>query len=150
MEKMKILFLCTGNSCRSQMAEGWTRHLRGDILEPYSAGIIAKGLDPRAVRVMAEAGVDISAQQSKTVESLLTVPFDWVITVCGHAAETCPVFPGRVRRLHAGFDDPPALAREAATDEEAMAHYRRVRDEIRRFVEGLPDSLSPSTSRGMH
>jgi len=138
---MKILFLCTGNSCRSQMAEGWVRQLKGEVLEPYSAGTVAKGLDPRAVRAMAEAGVDISTQRSKPVEEIMTVPFDWVVTVCGHAAETCPVFPGRVLRLHAGFDDPPALAREAATEEEAMAHYRRVRDEIRRFVEGLPESL---------
>jgi len=141
MEKVKILFLCTGNSCRSQMAEGWVRHLKGDALEPWSAGTVAKGLDPRAVRAMAEVGVDISAQRSKPVEEIMTVPFDWVITVCGHAAETCPVFPGRVRRLHVGFDDPPALAREAATEEEAMAHYRRVRDEIRRFIDGLPASL---------
>jgi arsenate reductase len=141
MEKMRILFLCTGNSCRSQMAEGWARHLRGAVLEPYSAGTLAKGLDPRAVRAMAEVGVDISAQRSKTVAEIMTIQFDWVVTVCGHAAESCPVFPGRVRRLHAGFDDPPALARDAASDEEAMVHYRRVRDEIRQFVEGLPESL---------
>ena len=141
MEKMRILFLCTGNSCRSQMAEGWARHLSGAVLEPYSAGTLAKGLDPRAVRAMAEVGVDISAQRSKTVAEIMTIQFDWVVTVCGHAAESCPVFPGRVRRLHAGFDDPPALARDAASDEEAMVHYRRVRDEIRQFVEGLPESL---------
>ncbi|HOB53765.1 MAG TPA: arsenate reductase ArsC [Acidobacteriota bacterium] len=141
MDKMRILFLCTGNSCRSQMAEGWVRHLKGDALEPWSAGTVAKGLDPRAVRAMAESGVDISSQRSKTVVELPPVPFDWVITVCGHAAETCPVFPGRVRRMHAGFDDPPALACDAASDEEAMAHYRRVRDEIRRFVERLPEAL---------
>jgi arsenate reductase len=142
MEIVKILFLCTGNSCRSQMAEGWARHLKGDILEPYSAGTSAKGLDPRAVRAMAEAGVDISAQRSKTVADLPPVGFDWVVTVCGHAAESCPVFPGRVRRMHAGFDDPPALAHDAASDDEAMGHYRRVRDEIRRFVEELPDNLA--------
>ncbi|HOT00665.1 MAG TPA: arsenate reductase ArsC [Acidobacteriota bacterium] len=141
MEKIRVLFLCTGNSCRSQMAEGWARHLKGSVLAPHSAGTVAKGLDPRAVRAMAEAGVDISAQRSKTVEEIKTVPFDWVVTVCGHAAESCPVFPGRVQRMHAGFDDPPALARDAASEEEAMAHYRRVRDEIRRFVESLPESL---------
>jgi len=123
------------------MAEGWARHLKGSVLAPHSAGTVAKGLDPRAVRAMAEAGVDISAQRSKTVEEIKTVPFDWVVTVCGHAAESCPVFPGRVQRMHAGFDDPPALARDAASEEEAMAHYRRVRDEIRRFVESLPESL---------
>jgi len=142
MDKVRILFLCTGNSCRSQMAEGWARHLRSDALESWSAGTVAKGLDPRAVRAMAEAGVDISGQRSKTVIELPPVDFDWVVTVCGHAAESCPVFPGRVRRMHAGFDDPPALAREAATDAEAMAHYRRVRDEIRQFVESLPQALS--------
>ncbi len=141
MEKIRILFLCTGNSCRSQMAEGWARHLKGSVLEPLSAGTVAKGLDPRAVRAMAEVGVDISTQRSKTVEEVQLVPFDWVVTVCGHAAESCPVFPGRVRRMHAGFDDPPALARGAASEEEAMGHYRRVRDEIRRFVESLPESL---------
>lgn len=141
MDKVRILFLCTGNSCRSQMAEGWARHLRGDTLESWSAGTVAKGLDARAVRAMAEAGVDISGQRSKPVEEIMTIPFDWVVTVCGHAAETCPVFPGRVRRRHAGFDDPPALARDAASEEEAMSHYRRVRDEIRRFVESLPESL---------
>ncbi|HNR38619.1 MAG TPA: arsenate reductase ArsC [Acidobacteriota bacterium] len=141
MDKMKILFLCTGNSCRSQMAEGWARHLKGDVLEPWSAGTVARGLDARAVRAMAEAGVDISGQRSKTVVELPPGPFDWVVTVCGHAAETCPVFSGHVRRMHAGFDDPPALACDAASDEEAMAHYRRVRDEIRRFVERLPEAL---------
>ncbi len=141
MDKMRILFLCTGNSCRSQMAEGWARHLKGDALEPWSAGMVAKGLDPRAVLAMAESGVDISSQRSKTVAELPPEPFDWVITVCGHAAETCPVFPGRVRRMHAGFDDPPALACVAASEEEAMSHYRRVCDEIRRFVESFPESL---------
>ncbi len=141
MEKIRILFLCTGNSCRSQMAEGWARHLKGSILEPYSAGTAAKGLDPRAVRAMAEVGVDISNQRSKTVGDILSVSFDWVVTMCDHAAEYCPVFPGRVRHLHAGFDDPPVLALDAASEEEAMGHYRRVRDGIRRFVEGLPESL---------
>ncbi|MBP7865330.1 MAG: arsenate reductase ArsC [Acidobacteria bacterium] len=133
----KVLFLCTGNSCRSQMAEGWARHLRGDMIEPHSAGIVAKGLDPLATRVMAEAGVDISGQASKTVEAVRDIPFDLVVTVCSHAAETCPVFPGRARRLHAGFDDPPSLARSAGSEEEALAAYRRVRDDIRAFVEGL-------------
>jgi arsenate reductase (thioredoxin) len=142
MGKMKILFLCTGNSCRSQMAEGWARHLNGGVLEPYSAGTVAKGLDPRAVRVMAEAGVDISRQRSKTLSELGGIGFDVVVTVCGLAAESCPVFPGRTRRIHAGFEDPPALAQGAATEEEAMGHYRRVRDEIRRFIEKLPGLIS--------
>jgi arsenate reductase len=141
MQKLKVLFLCTGNSCRSQMAEGWARALKGDVIEPFSAGIETHGLNPRAVRVMAEAGVDISGQRSKLAGELAGVKFDYVVTVCGHAHENCPVFPGRARVVHAGFDDPPALARDAAGEEEALEHYRRVRDEIRRFVESLPASL---------
>lgn len=140
-DKLTVLFLCTGNSCRSQMAEGWARHLKDDTIEPYSAGTMAHGLNPLAVRAMAEAGVDISRHQSKTVDSLADIRFDWVITVCDNANEKCPVFPGRVRRFHVSFDDPPRLAASAQTDEEAMAHYRRVRDEIRRFVESMPGIL---------
>jgi arsenate reductase len=138
---MKILFLCTGNSCRSQMAEGWARVLKGGEIEPYSAGVFAKKLDPRAVQAMAEAGVDISRQRSKHVSELGGVTFDYVITVCDNARESCPVFPGRTRTVHAGFDDPPFLARDAASEEEALAHYRRVRDEIREFIEKLPEEL---------
>jgi len=140
--KPKLLFLCTGNSCRSQMAEGWARALRGDVLEVYSAGIATHGLNPRAVQVMAEAGVDISGHESKLLSSLSEVAFDYVVTVCGHAHETCPVFPTGAKVLHVGFDDPPKLAQGAATDEEALGHYRRVRDEIRAFVETLPESLT--------
>jgi len=137
--KTKILFLCTGNACRSQMAEGWARHLKGDVLEPYSAGIEKHGLNPLAVKVMAEAGVDISGQRSKTIDELPEQTFDWVVTLCGHAAETCPFFPGR--KLHRGFDDPPRLAEGAKTEEDALAHYRRVRDEIRNFIQTLPEAL---------
>lgn len=132
--KPKVLFLCTGNSCRSQMAEGWARHLLGDRIEPYSAGIEAHGMNPNAVRVMQEAGVDITGQSSKLASSLADVPLDLVITVCGHADEHCPTFRGGARVVHVGFDDPPKLARAAATEEEALGHYRRVRDEIRTFV----------------
>jgi len=139
--KMKILFLCTGNSCRSQMAEGWARALKGDILEVFSAGIETHGLNPNAVRVMAEAGVDISGHTSKNVKTLMHIPFDFVVTVCGHANETCPFFPGSVRRMHMGFDDPPKLAQSAKTEEEVLNHYRRVRDEIRAYVMTLPGSL---------
>ena len=142
-KKPKILFLCTGNSCRSQMAEGWARALKGDVIEAYSAGIEAHGLNPSAVHVMAEAGVDISRQTSKNVAELLDVPFDYVVTVCGHANEHCPLFPGRAQVVHVGFDDPPALARQAEGGEAKLDCYRRVRDEIRRFVEGLPESLPP-------
>jgi len=140
-EKKKILFLCTGNSCRSQMAEGWARYLKGDVLEPYSAGIEVHGLNPYAVKVMKEAGVDISHHRSKHVKELFHIPFDYVVTVCDHAKETCPVFPGRVKRLHVGFDDPPRLAATLSSEEEKLAVYRRVRDEIRAFVETLPESL---------
>ncbi len=139
--KPKILFLCTGNSCRSQMAEGWARRLKGDVIEAYSAGTQPRAVDPRAVRVMAEAGVDISGQRSKPVGELPDVPFDYVVTVCDRAHESCPLFPGRTRVVHAGFDDPPRLARDARTEEEALGYYRRVRDEIRALVERLPEAL---------
>lgn len=140
-DKLRVLFLCTGNSCRSQMAEGFARHLRSDVIEPYSAGIEAHGLNPSAVAVMREAGVDISGQHSKTTDELGDLVFDYVITVCAHADEQCPFFPARTRIVHHGFDDPPRLARAAKTPEEALAHYRRVRDEIRAFVETLPQAL---------
>lgn len=141
-DKLKILFLCTGNSCRSQMAEGWARHLKGDVLEAYSAGIETHGLNPNAVKVMAEARVDISGHRSKNVSSLMDIPFDYVVTVCGHANETCPMFPGKAKVVHVGFDDPPRLAKDARTEEEALGHYRRVRDEIRAFVQRLPEALT--------
>ena len=140
-KKLKLLFLCTGNSCRSQMAEGWARHLKGDVIEPCSAGIETHGLNRNAVRVMAEAGVDISTQKSKTIAELPTNKFDYVITLCGNAQETCPVFPGQAKVIHRGFDDPPKLAETAKSEEEALTHYRRVRDEIRTFVTALPENL---------
>jgi arsenate reductase len=139
--KTKILFLCTGNSCRSQMAEGWARTLKSDSIEPYSAGIETHGLNPDAVRVMAEAGADISAQRSKNVAELRDIAFDYVVTVCGHAHENCPVFFGKAQVVHVGFDDPPRLAAAATTEEERLAPYRRVRDEIREFVLGLPGAF---------
>jgi arsenate reductase len=142
---VRILFLCTGNSCRSQMAEGFARHLKRGVVAAHSAGIAPHGLDPRAVRVMAEVGVDITAQRSKHVAELAAIEFDWVVTVCGHADEHCPVFPGCTSVAHVGFADPPALARSAATEEEALAIYRQVRDEIRAFVETLPQSLLART-----
>lgn len=140
--KLRVLFLCTGNSCRSQMAEGWARYLKGDVIEAYSAGTKTHGLNPNAVKVMAEAGVDISRHESKTLDSLTGVDFDWVVTVCDNANEACPVFPGKTRRHHVSFDDPPRLAANARSEEEALSHYRRVRDEIREFVEHMPDNLS--------
>ncbi|HPC96396.1 MAG TPA: arsenate reductase ArsC [Sedimentisphaerales bacterium] len=141
-QKLKVLFLCTGNSCRSQMAEGWARHLKGDVIEAYSAGIETHGLNPHAVKVMAEAGVDISGHRSKHVDELMSIPFDYVVTVCDHAHESCPLFPGRTKVVHVGFDDPPRLAQEAKSEEQALNCYRRVRDEIRAFIDGLPQGLT--------
>jgi arsenate reductase (thioredoxin) len=141
-DRIRILFLCTGNSCRSQMAEGLCRHFRGDIFEPVSAGIEKHGLNPLAVRVMAEIGIDISGHRSKSVDDLGSADFDYVVTVCSHADETCPVFPARIKVIHHGFDDPPRLAKGAASEEEALGHYRRVRDEIREYILTLPDSLN--------
>ena len=140
-EKLKILFLCTGNSCRSQMAEAWTRALKGDRIEAYSAGVDPHGVDPRAVQAMAEVGIDISGQTSKHVDTLEDIEFDFVVTLCDSAQQTCPVFPAKTRLLHVGFDDPPRLAAGVQTEEEAIAHYRRVRDEIKAFVEELPKIL---------
>src|SRR4051812_37220147 len=130
MAKLKILFLCTGNACRSQMAEGWTRALKSDVIDAHSAGVSPHGLNYRAVRVMAESGADISAHRSKHVDELKHIPFDYVVTVCGRADQTCPTFPGKTKVVHVPFDDPPKLAENAATEEEALAHFRRVRDEI--------------------
>jgi len=140
-KKPKVLFLCTGNSCRSQMAEGWARALRGDVLEAYSAGTSPHGMNPLAVQVMAEAGVDISHHTSKTPDQIPGVTFDHVVTVCGHAHETCPVFSGGAKITHAGFEDPPALCREMTNDEEKLPVYRRVRDEIREYILTLPQAL---------
>ena len=141
MEKLKILFLCTGNSCRSQMAEGWTRHLKASLIEPYSAGVEPHGIDARAVMAMTEVDIDISQHRSKDVSEVEHIEFDSVVTVCDRAHESCPFFPARARVVHVGFEDPPRLAAAASTDREAMAHYRRVRDEIRAFVEKLPEAV---------
>lgn len=133
-EARHVLFLCTGNSCRSQMAEGLTRARWGDRFDATSAGVEKHGLNPLAVRAMSEIGIDITGHHSKTVDEVMQRDYDLVVTVCGHAAETCPMFPGSARRVHAGFDDPPRLAADAADDEAAMLHYRRVRDEIDHWV----------------
>ena len=142
MTKKNVLFLCTGNSCRSQMAEGWARHLLGEQVEPYSAGIEAHGMNPNAMQVMKEAGVDISGQSSKLADTLKDVPLDLVITVCGHADENCPAVLSKAKVVHVGFDDPPKLAKDASSEEESLDHYRRVRDEIRDFIrDRLPGML---------
>lgn len=147
MPKLRVLFLCTGNSCRSQMAEGWARHLKAEVIESYSAGIEKHGMNPYAVKVMAEAGVDISKHFSKTPEDLGPIQFDYVVTVCGHANEHCPIFPGKAKILHVGFDDPPRLTKGLPDGEEKLSVYRRVRDEIRRFIETLPEALGAPGSR---
>jgi arsenate reductase (thioredoxin) len=144
-KKTKILFLCTGNSCRSQMAEGWAKKLKGDQMEAYSAGVSPSTIDPRAMKVMAEAGVDISSQRSKDIGEFSGMQFDYVVTLCDHANESCPIFPGKTKRAHKGFDDPPILAAEASDEDTAIGFYRRVRDEIRAFVERLPDNLTSDT-----
>jgi len=141
MRKMKVLFLCTGNSCRSQMAEGWARKLKADVIEPYSAGIEKHGMNPHAVKVMAEVGVDIANQYSKTPADLGPIAFDYVVTVCGHANEHCPMFPGPAKVVHVGFEDPPRLTKDLPDGEPKLDVYRRVRDQIRDFVKGLPEGL---------
>jgi len=130
------------------MAEGWARYLKNDVIEAYSAGIEKHGINPYAVKVMAEVGVDISHQYSKTPQELGAIPYDYVVTVCGHAHENCPIFPGKAKVIHVGFEDPPELTRNLPDGEEKLAVYRRVRDEIRHFVETLPDSISCS-SKGL-
>lgn len=135
--KKKILFLCTGNSCRSQIAEGFARYFHNDQFEFFSAGIEKHGMNPYAIKVMKEVGVDISGQYSKTLEDIGDVNFDVVYTVCGHAHENCPLFSGTALIVHAGFDDPPKLAAGLANEEEILSKYRRVRDEIREFVYNL-------------
>ncbi|QJB55159.1 arsenate reductase ArsC [Pseudodesulfovibrio sp. zrk46] len=138
---MNILFLCTGNSCRSQMAEGWARHLKADQFNAYSAGIETHGMNERAIQVMKEAGVDITAHHSKLLDDLADVDFDYVVTVCGHAHETCPMFPGNAKVVHVGFDDPPGLTKGMEDEDEILDVYRRVRDEIKQFVETLPEGI---------
>ena len=139
-EKQKILFLCTGNSCRSQMAEGWTRHLLSEYFDAYSAGIETHGLNPNAVKVMGEAGVDISNHKSSHVDEFSDIEFDFVVTVCDNAHENCPFYPAKTKLLHHSFDDPPKLAEKAKTEKEALNHYRRVRDEVKEFVLSLPEA----------
>jgi arsenate reductase len=141
MSIIKILFLCTGNSCRSQMAEGWARRLHPDALEPYSAGTDPKPLDPCAVRVMAEAGVDISSHRSKHLDEFKGMAFDTVVTLCDSANESCPLLCGKTARMHQSFDDPPRLVKSMDTEEDILEVYRRVRDEIRTFVEKMPGNI---------
>ena len=147
MEKLKVLFLCTGNSCRSQMAEGWATKLKSDTIVAYSAGIDPHGMNDSAVKVMQEAGVDIRNHHSKHLDELKDIQFDYVVTVCDHANESCPLFHGKTKVVHVGFDDPPRLAKGAKTEQEALGHYRRVRDEIRVFVESI-EAYFPELKKG--
>lgn len=151
-EPIRVLFLCTGNSCRSQMAEGFARALLAGRVRAWSAGTEPQGLNPLAVRAMREAGIDISGHRSKNVDDALAQAgaFDVVITVCGHANEACPVFHDGACVVHVGFDDPPRLAADAPDDDAAMVHYRRVRDEIRAYIETLPETIEGiHAERGM-
>jgi len=136
-----VLFLCTGNSCRSQMAEGWARHFHAGVIKAYSAGIETHGLNPYAVRVMAEAGVDISAQTSQHIDDLVDVDLKLIITICAHAADHCPRFPGNIHVIRKTFDDPPRLAGRVSGEEKILDCYRRVRDEIRDYASELPRVL---------
>ncbi|MBN8548350.1 MAG: arsenate reductase ArsC [Deltaproteobacteria bacterium] len=145
-KKTRILFLCTGNSCRSQMAEGFARHLRGDVVEAFSAGTRPQSLNLQAVRVMQEIGIDISGQTPRSIDQFQDREFDFIVTVCDDAHEHCPYWPGQGKVVHHGFDDPPRLAAEARSPDEALDIYRRVRDEVRDFVRGIPGNLVPPSS----
>jgi arsenate reductase len=138
---VKVLFLCTGNSIRSQIAEAWARHLKPDEIDAYSAGIAPCGLNSYAVEVMEEVGIDISGQESKHVDSLRHIDFDYVVTLCSYAHDRCPNFPGKTKVIHVEFDDPMMLAEDDDTTEEILSHFRRVRDEIKTFVKDLPAAL---------
>ena len=137
-KKIKILFLCTGNACRSQMAEGWARHLKSDVIEPYSAGVWPAGVSSRAVKVMAEAGVDISSHKSQHIDEFLEIDFDYVITLCDNARQQCPILSKDAKHVHRAFKDPIMMT---GSDEKIIAAFRKTRDEIKAFVETLPESL---------
>jgi arsenate reductase len=140
-EKIKVLFLCTGNSCRSQMAEGWAQHLKSDVIDAYSAGIRPIGVSSRAIKTMAEAGVDISTHTSKSIDDLGDVDFDYVVTLCDNAAQNCPIFPGKAKVIHKPFKDPYFAT---GSEEQVMAEFRKVREQIKAFIETIPASLKSS------
>ena len=140
-KKLKVLFLCTGNSCRSQMAEGWADHLKSDVIDAFSAGTMPTRISRRTIAVMKEVGVDISDNYSKPIDDVIGIEFDYVVTLCDNARESCPIFPSKAKVLHVGFEDPHVLEQDAKTEEGAMTHYRRVRDEIKKFVKQLPEFL---------
>jgi len=136
--KIKVLFLCTGNSCRSQIAEGWARHLKDDIIEAYSAGVWPVDVHPIAIKAMAEVGVDISDQTSKHVDEFLGTDFDFIVTLCDNAKQRCPVFPGKAKLVHKAFEDPVAVI---GSEEQIVQAFRKSRDEIKAFIETLPEAL---------
>lgn len=142
-EKIKVLFLCTGNSCRSQMAEGWARHLKGNIIDAYSAGIRPIGVSSRAIQVMTEAGMDISMHKSQHLDEFSEIGFDYVITLCDNAAKNCPVFTGKVKVFHRPFEDPYFAS---GSEEDIMETFRSVRNDIRKFIEAMPDNLESPES----
>jgi arsenate reductase len=142
-EKIKVLFLCTGNSCRSQIAEGWARHLKNDVIEACSAGIRPIGVSSRAIKTMAEAGVDISMHQSQHIDEFSGIDFDYVVTLCDNAFESCPVFSGKARIVHKPFDDPYFAS---GSEEQILTTFRKVRDDIKTFVETMPESLEAENS----
>jgi arsenate reductase len=138
-DRIKVLFLCTGNSCRSQIAEGWARHLKSDVIEAYSAGIRPIGVSSRAIKAMAEAGIDISTQTSNHIDEFSGIDFDYVVTLCNNAAENCPVFSGKAKVIHKPFDDPYFAS---GSEEQIMAEFRKARDEIKAFIETMPESIT--------
>lgn len=137
-KKLNVLFLCTGNSCRSQMAQGWASHLKGDCIEPFSAGVTPGKVNEKAIEIMKEAGVDISTHHSKHIDNVMGVEFDYVITVCDNAKEHCPIFPGKAKMIHHKFEDPSFMI---GTKEQIDASFREVRDQIRNFIEAMPENL---------
>jgi arsenate reductase len=137
-EKVKVLFLCTGNSCRSQMAEGWARRLRGDNMNVYSAGIAPGTLNQMAVKVMAEAGIDISAQRPKHIDELRDIDFDYVVTLCDEARESCPAFPRKTKLFHKTFEDPTFMI---GTEQQIKAAFVKLREQIKEFTEKMPGIL---------
>jgi arsenate reductase len=136
--KIKVLFLCTGNSCRSQIAEGWARHLKGDVIDAYSAGVRPIDVSSRAIKVMTEVGVDISTHKSKHMDEFRGIDFDYVVTLCDNVSESCPVFPGKTKIVHKPFEDPHLAA---GSEETVLATFRKVRDQIKAFVEKMPGNL---------
>ncbi len=143
IEKIKVLFLCTGNSCRSQIAEGLARYLKANSIDAYSAGIRPIGVSSRVIKVMSEEGMDISMQQSQHLDEFSEIDFDYVITLCDNAAENCPVFTGKAKVLHRPFEDPYFAS---GSEEDIMETFRKVRNEIKIFIEAMPDNLKGSES----